>query len=159
VRAVARHKRCIRINRSGQNSRNLRIVKRPEGFQTSILGMAQGTRDAHRLAGVREVIVDSRRLIRSGGSAGWPWGIAPPGLPQIRACPSRAPGSSCHLVATGRHTEWIAIGAGSGLRFKKRAKRSHVIRLPRPRRDSQCCQSHVSPLRNRPSDAELPVIP
>ncbi len=31
LRAVARHKRCIRINSSGQNSTNLRIVKRPEG--------------------------------------------------------------------------------------------------------------------------------
>lgn len=31
--------------------------------------------------------------------AGWPRGIAPPGLPQIRTCPSRASGSSSHGFA------------------------------------------------------------
>ena len=86
-------------------------------------------------------------------------GIAPPRLPQIRACPIKAPGSSCHLFATRRHTEWIAIAAGSGLCFRNRANRSHVIRRPRPRRDSQCCQSQVAPLRNRDNILELPVIP
>jgi hypothetical protein len=47
-------------------------------------------------------------------SAGSPWESNPPGLPQIRACPIRAPGSSCHVFAAGRHTEWIAIAGGSG---------------------------------------------
>ena len=46
--------------------------------------------------------------------AGSPRGIAPPGLPQIQTCPIKASGSSCHVLATGRHTEWTAIAGGSG---------------------------------------------
>ena len=47
-------------------------------------------------------------------TAGSPRGISPPRLPQIRTCPIRASGSSCHALATGRHTEWIASAGGSG---------------------------------------------
>jgi hypothetical protein len=46
--------------------------------------------------------------------AGSPWEIALPGLPQIQTCPIKASGSSCHVLATGRHTEWTAIAGGSG---------------------------------------------
>ncbi len=107
------------------------------GFRWSYIGLCPGCKSSHN------------RLIRSFVSR----------LPQIRACPIKAPGSSCHLFATRRHTEWIAIAAGSGLCFRNRANRSHVIRRPRPRRDSQCCQSQVAPLRNRDNILELPVIP
>src|SRR5262249_45291479 len=41
-------------------------------------------------------------------------GGCPPALPQIRTCPIKASGSSCHAFATGRHTEWTAIAGGSG---------------------------------------------
>jgi hypothetical protein len=65
--------------------------------------------------------------MRRGDSAGWPWRIAPPGLPTIRACPTRAPGSSCHLVATRwkreRHT-------GGALLQRKLAFARGVARRP-----------------------------
>jgi carbonic anhydrase len=41
-------------------------------------------------------------------------GDCSPGAPTDPYVPSRAYGSSHHEVATGRHTEWIAIGGGSG---------------------------------------------
>ena len=69
--------------------------------------------------------------------AGSPRAVARPGFPQIRTCPIKASGSSCHVNATGRHTEWTAIAGGSGWRFRKRLRRSQVIRPPRRRRDSQ----------------------
>ena len=45
----------------------------------------------------------SRRVQRAGKSeevAGSPRAVARPGFPQIRACPIKAPGSSCHVFAT-----------------------------------------------------------
>ncbi len=45
----------------------------------------------------------------SEGFAGSPWGVTPPGLPQIRACAINAHGSSSHAYATlatlGRHVD------------------------------------------------------
>jgi hypothetical protein len=44
----------------------------------------------------------SRVRCARAGPVGWPWGIAPPGLPQIRACAIGAPGSSCHGLTARR---------------------------------------------------------
>ena len=38
--------------------------------------------------------------VRKPESAGWPWVITHPGLPQIRTCPTKAYGSSRHGTAT-----------------------------------------------------------
>jgi len=43
-------------------------------------------------------------------------GNCSPGAPTDPYVPSQAYGSSRHEFATGRHTEWIAIGGGSGYR-------------------------------------------
>ena len=45
---------------------------------------------------------------------GWPRGIAPPGLPQIRTCGTPASGSSCYGFAALQVTEWTTRGGGSG---------------------------------------------
>jgi hypothetical protein len=98
--------------------------------------------------------LDRSHQMRPGRSGG-----CPPELPQIRTCPIKASGSSYHVFATGRHTEWIAIAGGNGYRFRTRLSRSQGIRPPRRRRDSQRFQIHVAALRNRPSALELPVMP
>ncbi len=65
--------------------------------------------ERHTVGGRREVD-DERTTVSSGlrcaanpgieDSAGSPGAVARPGFPQIRACPIKAHGSSCHVFAT-----------------------------------------------------------
>ena len=57
-------------------------------------------------------------ILNSGGRVAP--GNCSPGAPTDPYVPSRAYGSSRHEFATGRYTEWIAIGGGSGYRSSSR---------------------------------------
>ena len=46
-------------------------------------------------------------------------GDCSPGGPTDPYVPSRAYGSSHHVRATGRHTEWIGIGGGSAVALQQ----------------------------------------
>jgi hypothetical protein len=62
------------------------------------------------------------------GVGGWPQGIAPPGLPRIRTCATRASGSSSHGFAAVRKTECTTRGLGSANTFKMARMRSQSSR-------------------------------
>ena len=96
---------------------------------------------------------------RISAAAGWPRAVTHPRLPQIRACPTRAPGSSNDGLAAQRYTLWTTCTAGRGKALSTRTYRSHVIRVRPPRRLSHLCHRRRTSCRYRANDAAFPVMP
>ena len=102
-RALRRHYANSEGGVEGASRRAGDLESGVEGVRTANLFVEQSacTRTAPTVHGRRGEPASRVRCGRA-RPVGWPWGIAPPGLPQIRACAIGAPGSSCHGLAARR---------------------------------------------------------